>query len=167
MMHLLRKYDVAPLRSAMMRCLPQNVAKPRIIREANIIRRSRHHLPKANIIQKKNICLPRQMFFFCWWGKLGIAMRSSFVGVGALCARQALCAALRKIPRSLCSSRLLCDGGMRHSVRCCRPGFATKQKTGHKGRFIFLIEANLRYNSDREAGYCYADKLCGGWRSLC
>ena len=51
-MHLLRKYDVAALRSAMMRCLPQNVAKPRIIRVANIIRRNRHHLPKANIIQK-------------------------------------------------------------------------------------------------------------------
>ena len=40
-----------------------------IIREANIIRRSRHHLPKANIIQKKNICLGRQMFFFCWQGR--------------------------------------------------------------------------------------------------
>ena len=37
MMHLLRKNDVDPLRSAMMRCLPQTVAKPRIIR------RSRHH----------------------------------------------------------------------------------------------------------------------------
>jgi len=45
MMHRLRRYDVfrfaqndvASLRSAMMRCLPQNVAKPRIIR------RSRHH----------------------------------------------------------------------------------------------------------------------------
>jgi len=34
------------------RCLPSNVAKPHIIRAANIIRRSRHHLPKANIIQK-------------------------------------------------------------------------------------------------------------------
>ena len=41
---------------AMMRCLPQNVAKPHIIREANIIRRSRHHLPKANIIQKDLFC---------------------------------------------------------------------------------------------------------------
>ena len=40
MMHLLRKNDVATLRSAMMRCLPQNVAKPRIIR------RSRHHWRK-------------------------------------------------------------------------------------------------------------------------
>ena len=27
-----------------------------IIREANIIRRSRHHLPKANIIQKTHLC---------------------------------------------------------------------------------------------------------------
>ena len=68
MMHLLRKYDVAPLRSAMMRCVPQNVAKPRIIRAANIIRRSRHHLPKANIIQKTHLCLGRQKCVFCWLG---------------------------------------------------------------------------------------------------
>ena len=27
-----------------------------IIREANIIRRSQHHLPKANIIQKTHLC---------------------------------------------------------------------------------------------------------------
>ena len=58
MMHLLRKYDVASLRSAMMRCLPPNVAKPRIIR------RSQHHLPKANIIQKSLICLPDKLGFF-------------------------------------------------------------------------------------------------------
>ena len=64
MMHLLRKYDVAPLRSAMRRCLPPNVAKPRIIRKANIIRRSRHHLPKANIIQKSLICLVDKLGFF-------------------------------------------------------------------------------------------------------
>ncbi|MBE6594239.1 MAG: hypothetical protein E7644_00425 [Ruminococcaceae bacterium] len=72
MMHRLRRYDVfrfaqndvAPLRSAMMRCLPQNVAKPHIIREANIIRRSRHHLPQANIIQKSLICLPDKSGFF-------------------------------------------------------------------------------------------------------
>ena len=64
MMHLLRKYDVAPLRSAMRRCLPPNVAKPRIIREANIIRRSRYHLPKANIIQKRNFCLVDKSSFF-------------------------------------------------------------------------------------------------------
>ena len=42
-------------------------------RKAHIIRRSRHHwqsqhhLPQANIIQKKNLCLGRQRFFFCWW----------------------------------------------------------------------------------------------------
>ncbi|MBQ7318726.1 MAG: hypothetical protein IJW97_00910, partial [Clostridia bacterium] len=64
MMHLLRKYDVAPLRFAMMRCLPPIVAKPRIIREASIIRRSRHHLPKANIIQKRNFCLVDKSSFF-------------------------------------------------------------------------------------------------------
>ena len=37
-----------------------------IIREANIIRRSRHHLPKANIIQKTHLCLGRQKCVFCW-----------------------------------------------------------------------------------------------------
>ena len=43
--------------------------KAHIIRAANIIRRSRHHLPQANIIQKKNLCLGRQRFFFCWCEK--------------------------------------------------------------------------------------------------
>ena len=71
MMHLLRKYDVAPLRSAMRRCLPPNVAKPRIIREANIIRWSCHHLPKANIIQKSLICLVDKLGFFVG-GETGI-----------------------------------------------------------------------------------------------
>jgi len=61
MMHRLWRYDVfrfaqndvAPLRAAMIRCLPSNVAKPRIIREANIIGRSptsfaegKHHSKK-------------------------------------------------------------------------------------------------------------------------
>ena len=77
MMHRLWRYDVfrfaqndvAPLRFAMMRCLPQNVAKPRIIREANIIRRSRHHLPKANIIQKSLICLVDKSGFFAGCGE--------------------------------------------------------------------------------------------------
>ena len=50
---------------AMMRCLPPNVAKPRIIRAANIIRRSRHHLPEANIIQNTHLCLGRQRCVFC------------------------------------------------------------------------------------------------------
>ena len=65
-MHLLRKYDVAPLRYAMMRCLPQNVAKPRIIR------RSRHHWALPNIICqrqtsfKKRTFVGRQKCVFCW-----------------------------------------------------------------------------------------------------
>ena len=74
MMHRLRRYDVfrfaqndvAPLRSAMMRCLPQNVAKPRIIREANIIGRSptsfaagKHHSKNAPLSVDKSA-------FFCW-----------------------------------------------------------------------------------------------------
>ena len=37
-----------------------------IIRVANIIRRSHHHLPKANIIQKTHLCLGRQKCVFCW-----------------------------------------------------------------------------------------------------
>ena len=60
-----------------------------IIRVANIIRRSRHHLPKANIIQKTHPCLGRQKCFFCWHGvrdseprraKLGIKPHSAPVG---------------------------------------------------------------------------------------
>ena len=70
MMHRLRRYDVMLrimmllISLAMMRCLPQNVAKPHIIRKANIFRRSRHHLPKANIIQKSLICLVDKLGFF-------------------------------------------------------------------------------------------------------
>ena len=95
-MHRLRRYDVfrfaqndvAPLRFAMMRCLLQNVAKPRIIREANIIRRSRHHLPKANIIQKTHLCLCRQKCVFCWCGKRDrwtyfAALNSAFANANA------------------------------------------------------------------------------------
>jgi len=38
--------------------------KAHIIRAANIIRRSRHPLPKANIIQKSLICLVDKLGFF-------------------------------------------------------------------------------------------------------
>ena len=55
-----------------------------IIRAANIIRRSQHHLPKANIIQKKNICLGRQMFFFCWWGMVDSDHRSQWQQIYSL-----------------------------------------------------------------------------------
>ena len=51
MMHLLRKYDVAPYgRNEAM--LAPMYRQAHIIRETNIIRRSRHHLPKASIIKK-------------------------------------------------------------------------------------------------------------------
>ena len=67
MIHLLRKYDVAPLRSAtMMRCLPQCAVRHTSFASAFIIRQSRHHLPKANIIQKTHLCLGRQKCVFCW-----------------------------------------------------------------------------------------------------
>ena len=65
---------------AMMRCLPQNVAKPHIIREANIIRQSRHHFAVkfasrtlANIIQKRTF-VSRQRCVFCWHGNRGIRL---------------------------------------------------------------------------------------------
>ena len=66
MMHLLRKYDVAPLRAAMMRCLPQCAVRHTSFASAFIIGRSPHHLPKANIIQKTHLCLGRQKCVFCW-----------------------------------------------------------------------------------------------------
>ena len=46
---------------AMMRCLPENVAKPRIIRRSRHHWRSQHHLPKANIIEKSTFF--RKCFF--------------------------------------------------------------------------------------------------------
>ena len=64
MMHLLRKYDVAPVGRNDAMFAP-------MCRQAHIIRRSRHHwrsqhhLPKANIIQKTHLCLGRQKCVFC------------------------------------------------------------------------------------------------------
>ena len=66
--------DVAPLRSAMMRCLPQNVAKPRIIRRSRHHWRSQHHLPKANIIQKSLICLVDKLGFFVGAGNRNLTL---------------------------------------------------------------------------------------------
>ena len=77
MMHLLRKNDVAPLRSAMMRCLPPNVAKPRIIR------RSRHHWALPNIICrrqtsfKKRTFVGRQKCVFCC---VGVSISPKMIG---------------------------------------------------------------------------------------
>ena len=59
----------------MMRCLPQNVAKPHIIRRSRHHWRSQHHLPKANIIQKSLICLVDKLGFFVGSG----------IGVFAFC----------------------------------------------------------------------------------
>ena len=57
--------DIAPLRSAMMRCLPSNVAKP------HIIKRSRHHLAKPTSFavgkhhsKKAHICLVDKCVLF-------------------------------------------------------------------------------------------------------
>jgi hypothetical protein len=55
MMHLLRKYDVARFTRNDAMFAPM-CRQAHIIREANIIRRSRHHLPQANIIQKTHLC---------------------------------------------------------------------------------------------------------------
>ena len=64
MMHLLRKYDVAPLRSASDAMFASMCRQAHIIRAANIIRRSQHHLPKANIIKKRTF-VGRQKCVFC------------------------------------------------------------------------------------------------------
>ena len=64
MMYLLRKYDVASLCSAMMRCLPPMCRKAHIIRRSRHHWRSQHHLPKANIIQKSLIYLVDKLGFF-------------------------------------------------------------------------------------------------------
>ena len=63
-MHRLRRYDVfrfaqndvAPLRSASDAMFAPMCRQAHIVRAANIIRRSRHHLPQANIIQKTHLC---------------------------------------------------------------------------------------------------------------
>ena len=95
-MHRLWRYDVfrysqndvAPLRSAMMRCLPLCARRHTSLGEADIISKAasfaegqislkkaktsslgvaQHHLPKANIIQKTHLSLGRQRCVFCWW----------------------------------------------------------------------------------------------------
>ena len=68
MMHLLRKYDVVPF------CRNDAMFAPmcpqaHIIRVANIIRRSRHHLPEANIIQKTHFVLVDKSAFFVGRGR--------------------------------------------------------------------------------------------------
>jgi hypothetical protein len=63
MFFALLKMRLLPL-VAMMRCLPKNVAKPRIIRRSRHHWRSQHHLQKANIIQKTHFCLPTKVRFF-------------------------------------------------------------------------------------------------------
>ena len=65
MMHLLRKYDVAPLRFAMMRCLPLCA-----VRHTSFAQRT--SLAQANIICrrqtsfKKRTFVGRQKCVFCW-----------------------------------------------------------------------------------------------------
>ena len=62
MMHLLHKYDVAPVsrNDAMFaKCAVRHAS----LGVAVIIGASRHHLPQANIIQqKKSLCLDRDSF---------------------------------------------------------------------------------------------------------
>ena len=61
MMHLLRKYDVAPLRFAMMRCLPLCAGVCPQTPWHYIIRRSRHHLAPANIICRRQTSLKKTL----------------------------------------------------------------------------------------------------------
>ena len=69
---------------AMMRCLPQNVAKP------HIIRRSRHHWVLPNIICrrqtsfKKRTFVGRQKCVFCWWGMVDSDHRSQWQQIYSL-----------------------------------------------------------------------------------
>ena len=79
MMHRLRRYD-AMLRImmllvslAMMRCLPETLAKRHHFRRKHHWR-SQHHLPQANIIQKSLICLVDKLGFFVG-GAYGIRTR--------------------------------------------------------------------------------------------
>ena len=58
MMHLLRKYDVAPLRAAMMRCLPQCAVRHTSLGAAVII-------GKANIICRRQTSFPKQKSSSC------------------------------------------------------------------------------------------------------
>jgi hypothetical protein len=55
MMHLLRKYDVAPLRSAMMRCLPLCAVRHASLGEAVII-------GGANIICRRQTSFKKRTF---------------------------------------------------------------------------------------------------------
>ena len=75
MMHRLRRYDVfrfaqndvAPLRSAMMRCLPSCAVRHTSLGVAVIIGQSPHHLPKANIIQKRTFVGRQKCVFVEYW----------------------------------------------------------------------------------------------------
>ena len=69
MMHLLRKYDVAPLRSAMIRCLPLCAVRHTSLGVADIIGRSpasfaegKHHSKNALLSVDKSA------FFVAWDG---------------------------------------------------------------------------------------------------
>ena len=73
MMHRLRRYDVFRFAQNDVAPVGRNDAmfaamcrQAHIIRAANIIRRSRHHLPQANIIQKKPNLSGREIRLFCW-----------------------------------------------------------------------------------------------------
>ena len=102
MMHRLRRYDVfrfaqndvAPLRSAMRRCLPPNVAKPRIIREANIIRRSPASFAAGKHHSKKELLVDKSSFFVYPSRRLGISS-----------PREAWCISSRAASRPCISSR--------------------------------------------------------------
>ena len=63
MMHLLRKYDVAPVgRNDAM--FAQCAVRHTSLGAAVITRRSQHHLPQANIIQKRTFVLVDKGAFF-------------------------------------------------------------------------------------------------------
>ena len=69
MMHLLRKNDVAPLRSAMMRCLPQCAVRHTSLGVSVIIGEAQHHLRDRQTSFKKRTFVGRQKCVFCWQGR--------------------------------------------------------------------------------------------------
>jgi len=62
MMHLLCKYDVAPIRSLMMRCLPEHISEATSSGAADIISATTSFAEKANIIEKTVIASQSRSF---------------------------------------------------------------------------------------------------------
>ena len=115
-----------------------------IIRVANIIRRSRHNLPQANIIQKTHLCLDRQNCVF-WWYEAGYCYAGSLSsGRSAKCFGGFLLRIAQDTADAVCGQ---------HRKRRCSDGFPTNKIYQSQGL--------------AEAGYCYAVLLSSGRSAKC